>query len=242
MKRNAKVLAAAVVLLAIGVGAFFGVRAGTGGGQEAGEVGGGGPAPPVLTRLTEGDWVPPATSPDVFERSEAALQAEIKKPVFEGEFNGFLFGAYARERPRPFHCLSNDTRRLTGDEAKAASPLKLGYLPPNTWEEIVVAYVCPDGVANVVAYELLVAQYYQISVNYFRSTEAVLVISTSSERVEATTVNGHPGVVVRPVTPEGYGRSAVAFKTDEGYVHVYGADIPLEEVIKVAEGVTCADC
>ena len=241
MERNVKVLAAAVVLLAIGVGAFFGVRAGTGGGQEAGEVGGGGPVPPVLTRLTEGDWVPPATSPDVFERGEAALRAEIKKPVFEGEFNGFLFGASARERLMPFHCLSNDTRRLTGDEAKAVSSLKLGYLPPNTWEEIVVAGVCPDGVANVVAYELRVAQYYRISVNYFRGNAAI-GIDASKERIEATTVDARPGILVRPLTPEGYGLSAVAFKTDEGYVHVYGDDIPLEEVIKVAEGVTCADC
>ena len=242
MKRNVKVLAAAVVLLAIGVGAFFGVRAGTGGGQDAGEVGGGGPVPPVLTRLTEGDWVPPATASDALKKGAEALQAEIKKPVFEGEFNGFLFGAYARERPRPFHCLSNDTRRLTGDEAKAVSPLKLGYLPPNTWEEIVVAGVCPDGVANVVAYELLVAQQYRLPMNYFRSNEAVIHIDASRERVEATTVNGRPGVVVRPLTPEGYGQWAVAFKTDDGYVEVLAQNIPLEEVIKVAEGVTCADC
>ena len=283
-----KVIAATVLLVAIGVGSFFGVRALSDDGprtpapaevsEEPLDIGesvadqpltdeqaapavigdpfgaedtpvdapvyterGGASGTETLKRVTEGDWIPPARDPDAIRRGEEALKAADQKPVFKGEFNGFFFG-FAERRNRPLHCDPSDTSSLSDSEAEQSTPLKLAYLPPNTWQLAAVTRICPDGLVNSAAFAFRIDRMETLNMAYFRSSRPLARIDVSIDRIEAGTINGRPAIIINPVTPEGYSDSEVVFTTSDGYVVVDAEDLPLEEVLKIAEGLTCEGC
>jgi hypothetical protein len=54
---------------------------------------------------------------------------------------------------------------------------------------------------------------------------------------------GHrPGVVIRPVSADGVGQSWVAIPLADGLLVVEAHDMPLTEIMGIAEGIECANC
>ena len=58
------------------------------------------------------------------------------------------------------------------------------------------------------------------------------------------TINGLPAVSVAPELYEGVemGPGSVVLDTPKGSLAVVGSNMPLQELIKVAEGAECPDC
>lgn len=69
-----------------------------------------------------------------------------------------------------------------------------------------------------------------------RQGEHAIAIDASAERVSAATVGGKPAVLKKPLTAEGYGRSSVIVAEDFGLTVVSAFGLPLEETVKIAEG------
>lgn len=66
--------------------------------------------------------------------------------------------------------------------------------------------------------------------------EHAIDINASADRVSPGTINGKPAVLVAPITPDGYGRSGVIVAEDFGITVVSAFGLPLEETVKIAEG------
>ena len=63
-----------------------------------------------------------------------------------------------------------------------------------------------------------------------------IATDASAGRVSAATVGGKPAVLVAPIAPDGLGPSAVIMAEDFGITIVSADGLPLEETMKIAEG------
>lgn len=188
--------------------------------------------------VTSGTW--PAPAPEAQRRGDAAEAAERQRPKFYGIINGFRFYKTLDENvalPRR-HCPVGTTKQA---DPAAPFPYAISYLPPGTSENYdPYMLVCPDGVI------FRAGKFYSggdalFGVNYYGG-EAAIEGHYSRERIETATIQGQPGIIVNAVTPEGYGNSLVAFQTAQGFIEVSGLHIPVEELAKIAGGVTCGSC
>lgn len=141
-------------------------------------------------------------------------------------------------------------------DIRSESPLDVGYLPPNTYQthQPQIA-TCPGGEIWMTVRLFRVSLAYvgmdslgsraDISVAYFDRTRAIPIPIADVQEVQAGTLNGHPAVFVKPLTPEGYGLSAILIATDDpevGFFAVSAFNLPFDELMKVAEGVSCSGC
>jgi hypothetical protein len=205
---------------------------------------------PEPVRVTEGDWVPPALEEDAYKRGVDLMQelSERGSSPITVQVNGFTVAPIEEWTPN-LPCTS-------GAEIRADSPLVLVYLPENTYEthepQIVV---CPAGDIWMTTRSFRVSLEYgeidrpedraQVTVAYFDRTRSLPLPIAEFQQVESGTINGHPAVFVKPLTPEGYGRSEILFATDHptmGFFEVSAWNVPFEETIKIAEGLSCSEC
>lgn len=126
-------------------------------------------------------------------------------------------------------------------EWREVKTLVFGYLPPGT-----ATYgpqqeaVCKDGSVgwtgqHFVAFNTTFDIWYESGERAFGQDGAV-------SRIEAATVQGQPGLVIRPLTEEGFGRTWVVFATSNGMIGADARDMPLDEALKIAEGIRCESC
>jgi len=66
--------------------------------------------------------------------------------------------------------------------------------------------------------------------------EHAIDISASADRISAGTIGGKPAALVEPITPDGYGYSMVIVAEDFGITVIAADGLPLEETVKIAEG------
>lgn len=197
-----------------------------------------GGAPPSYDRpqqVTQGEYRSPATD---FEVEGLAAQAEdAGKPVFRGTLNGFRFFSVVDGMAPEVPCSLAEGEGLAWsvpDEAHP-SPIDPGYLPPGTFALGPVGILsCPDGTLAE-AMQLFDVANADFAIRYDVGTP-IVVHDAPAERVEAAPINGQPGVIVRPVIPEGWGASQIVFKSGEGYFTILAFDVPLEGALKIAEG------
>ena len=210
-------------------------------------TGGAGGAPQPLdkpVRVTEGDWIPPGTTKEAMLEGTAAaetLQA-ANAPLFDGEIGGFRIGASVGKRETA--CPPGTASVGTADKF----PFTLKYLPPNTFETYEpYLMLCPDG-AVYGAMRL-----FQISAGgeAFREAEFKVEFAGAEKSIQAQfleqtlstgSVGGKIGVEVRPLTASGFGRSRVLLPYEKGYVQVTAYNLPFDEVLRIAEGVSCESC
>jgi hypothetical protein len=207
--------------------------------DTASRITGGGAEEPVYevpVRVTEGEYRPPVANEEAFARGLAAAQAAEGKPAFTGVVNGFQ--VYPTSEVARY-------RRYCGggvlQEFPLVDTLTFTYLPPGTFARTPqYAGKCADGSVPFVA-QNFVGGAFTLSVVY-QPGEPVVDTDASADRVSAGTAGGRPGIVIRPVTPEGFGISTVAFATTKGFIVVRAQNLPLSETQKIAEGVQCASC
>ncbi len=196
---------------------------------------GGGPRwvwPPK--RVTEGDWAPPGASVTITEdRPLPAAQhvggvingIRMVDPNAPAEVTEHV--CYARRADLPF-------------------PLETTYLPPNAYlmiEPEVLA--CPDDgqmTAASVRYQIgAPGALASFGIGFFALSEPWAYVVGEVQPVE---INGMKGITVAPERYQGVevGLGSVVVKTSRRMVEISGARMPLDELIKIAQGVKCLVC
>ena len=192
---------------------------------------------PILR--AEGYYFPPAYDPANTGENRAADERIASLPKFYDTIGGFLFFE-TRTYERTWPCLDSEA---SGDAVEADEvPFGVSYFLPGTIEEgKALLRLCPDG-----------SVYY--SVRGFRvGPSAFAVAYTGGElsipnddfrvgHVKETTLHGRTGIIVEPYNSFGLGGSMAAWPSGDGYMSVRANGLPLEELIKIVGGVTCADC
>ncbi len=202
--------------------------------QPAGVGGGPVPAPGYPTRLAEGYWLPPALDPANFSKKLELDKAEAGKPLLTGTINGFRFFGPGDPLPK-YPCDPAEFEQVSPKEV--AMPIQVGYVPPGTVEEAPRIQVCPGGKMQL-AVRLFQVAGTGFSVSFHASELAIYNDSIRAGRnVHGASVGGSQAVVVEPLAAEGHGESVIAWPVMGGFIRVYAVDMPLDEVIKIAESV-----
>ena len=193
----------------------------------------------------EGPAIPeqPAATPDLLLEWQRIRLEEEAKPRFEGVVNGIRLyptgAAPAVQRKDACTGARGEGVEEIPMSEVAGTPMEIAptYLPPGseevgpTWPPV----MCKGILANVQREWVIRDEgaHFRIA---RRQGEHANAIDASAERVSPATVGGKPAVLVKPLTPEGYGYSMVIVAEDFGITSVVAFGLPLEETVKVAEG------
>jgi len=180
--------------------------------------------------------------PDIVTQWEQARQEEVAKPRFEGVINGIrLYDTNADPAVQRKDACSDvkpdEVERVTMS-AVAGTPMEIipTYLPPGAeevdpmWRPI----VC-KGTLVYVERLWIVPGKGDFSIARHQGERATS-IEASADRISAATVGGKPAVLVEPITPDGYGYSMAIVAEDFGTTVVVAFGLPIEETVKIAEG------
>lgn len=125
-------------------------------------------------------------------------------------------------------------------------PFEPSYLPPNTFQmakpEVLL---CDDGAVESAHLLYQIGSEGALSafgINYVNDLEQAT--ATGTGEAMPLTINGFPAVAILG-TQEGYpavGPASVVIDTPNGSVSVVGNNMPLDELLKIAEGLKCAAC
>jgi hypothetical protein len=191
----------------------------------------------------QGDKPPEGVSDTILEW-EQARQEEEAKPRFEGVVNGIrLYDTNADPAVQRKDACSDakpdEVEHLTMG-AVAGMPMEIipTYLPPDAeevdpmWRPI----VC-KGTLVYVERRWLIRGKGDFSITRHQGEQATST-EASADRISATTIGGKRAVLVEPITPDGYGYSMAIVAEDFGTTVVVAFGLPLEETVKIAEGVT----
>jgi len=180
-------------------------------------------------------------TPDIRAELERLRLEEDAKPRFEGVLSGIrLYTGGGKDVERKNACSDAKPEEVQHLDMSAVvgTPMEIdpSYLPasaeeqPTMWPPV----ACKGIVTDVERWWVIPGKG-----NLFiarRQGEQAVASSSSADRVSAGTVGGKPAVLVAPLTPEGYGQSVVIIAEDFGLTIVFADGLPLDETVKVAEG------
>jgi len=203
--------------------------------------GGEGPLPYAspIARAT-GAFPVPAYDPANSERNKSIVDVQRSLPPFSGDIAGFRLYLMG-DTPRKWPC--EDAEATTNDDTPAEKmPFAVSYFTPGTVEEVrPYLRTCPDG-AVYYAFRTFHVGPAQYTVSLTGGERAILNDEWKVGHVKESVVHGQEAVVVEPWHPDGYGSSMVAWPAANGFLMVRANALPVQEVLKIAEGVTCPGC
>ncbi|MCJ7509549.1 MAG: hypothetical protein MUP14_01490 [Dehalococcoidia bacterium] len=180
--------------------------------------------------------------PDIMAERDRLMQEEAAKPRFEGVVNGIRLyslasGADVQRKDTCSDAKPEEAEELTMSDV-VGTPMEIvpTYLPPGAEE---VAPMEPPVACKGIVVSVQRWWTMRGKGDFFitrRQGEQAMQIDTSADRVSTATVGGKPAVVVAPLAPDGFGPSVVIVAEDFGLTYVVGLDLPLEETMKIAEG------
>jgi len=191
---------------------------------------------------SQGDEPPEGVSDIILER-EQARQEEEAKPRFEGVVNGIRLyptgaGPAVERQSICTDAAPEEVEHVTMSDV-AGTPMEIipTYLPAGAEETSpmwppakckgILVYVQRDWVMRDEGADFFIIRY---------QGEQAIDISASADRISAGTIGGKPAVLVEPITPDGYGYSMVIVAEDFGITVIAADGLPLEETVKIAEG------
>jgi hypothetical protein len=207
---------------------------------------GGGAEPTAVLKSLPADW-------------DRYFNEDYGKPRSDQEINGILVGPTAREPDYNGLCAGPDvdSRYLpAGSVVGGDLDFDPGYLPegvqPVPSPAAVAVRTCSGTIVTVL-------KEYDVSPKYSDQHEGVLLWSGggfsimrerssirafplfgAAERMGPITVAGRPAVLMRPVMPAGVdigmGDMAIVIAEDFGLTAIQGGGLPVDEFIKIAEG------
>jgi len=199
-----------------------------------------GGSPPEYTtpvRLMPGDYVPPSASKEARAKWLAALDSSKSLPQFSGTVNNFRVFSYQAESQDP----SQGQKECVAVEFAEVDLFKPTYLPAGTFARSPqYSGICADGSTAWVNQDFGYG-YGIFSIGYELGERAVGTDATE-DRVKAGTIAGQPALLIEPLIKEGNGQSIVAFPLGKGFIVIGAEYLPINETVKIAEGVSCAAC
>jgi len=181
--------------------------------------------------------------PDIRLELERLRLEEAAKPTFEGVVNGIrLYGPDADAALQRKDACSDASREQVEHltmSAVAGTPMEIvpTYLPAGA-EEVapMLPPVACNGTLVSVERQWIIRDKDADFFIAHRQGEQAIDIDASAERVSAATVGGKRAALVAPLTPQGYGYSMVIVAEDFGLSVVVAFGLPIEETMKIAEG------
>jgi hypothetical protein len=179
---------------------------------------------------------------DIMAERDQLMREEAAKPRFEGVVNGIRLYSLAagpdlQRKDACWGAKPGEAEELTMS-AVAGTPMEIipTYLPPGAEEvdPMEPPVACKGTVVSVQRHWIVRGEG-----DFFithRQGEQAIQVDTSADRVSAATVGGKPAVLVAPLAPDGFGPSVVVVAEDFGLTSVVALDLPLEETMKIAEG------
>jgi hypothetical protein len=204
---------------------------------------------PLLWGCTGGNQAEPSPTPvepeptsDLFLERDQLMQEEAAKPRFEGVVNGIRLYSLAagldlQRKDACWGAKPEEIEQLTMS-AVAGTPMEIipTYLPPGVEEvDPMESPVACKGIVVSVQRHWIIRGKGDFFITH-RQGEQAIQVDTSADRVSTATVGGKPAVVVAPLAPDGFGPSVVVVAEDFGLTSVVALDLPLEETVKIAEG------
>lgn len=231
-------LLAVAAVASVAALAWLVVAASDGEDTDAHEIVGGGGHPPSYLEalpLTTGDYLPADfDADDIWRRGLEAAEEDARKPQFDGIVNGFR--VYSLERV--IQDSSVEKSRCRVSEFVESGQIVISYVPPGSFASSpVFRGVCPDGSTSFVMQSFF-TKHGTFDVIYSPG-EPAFETDASADRVRPL---GDAGVVIEPLTEEGFGRSWVARATNAGFFLVDAEGLPLDESLKVLDGTSCDAC
>jgi len=180
--------------------------------------------------------------PDIIAERDQLTREEAAKPRFEGVVNGIRLysldaGPDVQRKDACSDAKPEEAEELTMSDV-AGTPMEIipTYLPPGA-EEVDPMWppvACKGIVANVQRDWIIRGKgHFDIS---RRQGEQAIATDASADRVSAATIGGKPAALVAPLAPDGFGQSAVIVAEDFGITIVSADGLPLEETVKIVEG------
>jgi hypothetical protein len=180
--------------------------------------------------------------PDIIAERDQLTREEAAKPRFEGVVNGIRLysldaGPDVQRKDACSDAKPEEAEELTMSDV-AGTPMEIipTYLPPGAEEVAPMEppVACKGIVVNVQRWWAMRGKgdFYVSR----RQGEQAIASNASADRVSAATVGGKPAVVVAPLAPDGFGQSTVIVAEDFGITIVFADGLPIEETVKIAEG------
>lgn len=185
---------------------------------------------------------------DAVERGQAAATAEDGSPKFRGWVGPIYVQPDSPHRTPAetlppgadgdIGCRPDELVPLsqTDVEQSAYAIATPAYLPPGTFEEMPPSGTSCNGTPVMVTRQLHLNDPSMAYIGIVRLIGVnVLDFSASAQRVSAGTVDGKEAVLISPLTPEGFGGSAVVIKETYGFTKVGGDEVPFDVLLQIAE-------
>jgi hypothetical protein len=188
---------------------------------------------------------------------ERYFNEDARKPRFDQEINGILVGPTAPEPDDGALCAGVTPQWVTPEGAAGtALDVNPAYLPDGVQLSPSAAAVevveCSGTAISVIKYYDVPAKYSDdhegvllwsgagFSIWRMLSTRHAFPLDGAAERMGPITIAGRAGVLMRPVMPAdvdvGVGDGAIVIAEDFGLTVIQGGGLPLDEFIKIAEG------
>ena len=179
---------------------------------------------------------------DIMAERDQLMREEAAKPRFEGVVNGIRLyslaaGPALQRKDACWGAKPGEGEELTMS-AVAGTPMEIipTYLPPGAEEvDPMEPPVACKGIVVSVQRHWIIRGKGDFFI-WHREGEQAIATDASADRVSAATVGGKPAVLVAPLAPDGFGLSTVIVAEEFGLTLVVGLDLPLEETVKIAEG------
>lgn len=167
------------------------------------------------------------------------LEEEARASRFDDDLNGIRIGPSVTPQSP---CAPGEARAVS-EEAAVGTPLEIqpAYLPPGSIPIGSDASMCRDQVIGTVREYTIPAASpasrfggHLLVVRSAGSHEVSL--NEAADRASAVTIAGRPAVAFRPLTPEGWGPSALVVAEPWGITRLQATGLPAHELQRIAEG------
>jgi hypothetical protein len=191
---------------------------------------GGGPEFIKPSRVTEGDWEPPGFRN--LPTQDKPIAAQHVGEIING-IRILDFGQSA-------------ARACPGKQQAADLPFPFlaTYLPPNSFE-MAKPWVgtCPNGEIDSAGRSFQIGGEGALAI-FGIVYAAAEPVAYGFGDIEPMTINDWPAVAIAPAKNNGVevGQGAVVMDTPNGVIEVSGSGMPLDELVKIAQGLKCDKC
>jgi hypothetical protein len=216
-------------------------------------------ASPLAACGLAGDGSEPTAEPKSLPADwDRYLNEDAQKPRFNQEINGILVGPTAPEPDDGGLCAGVTPQSVTPESA-AGTVLDINpaYLPEGIGlngpsEQAIEVVECSGTAISVIKYYHVPPKYSDehdglllwsgggFSIWRMLSTTHTFPLFGAAERMGPITIAGRPAVLMRPVMPEGVDIGidpmAIVVAEDFGLTAIQGDGLPVDEFIKIAEG------
>ncbi|MBW7940546.1 MAG: hypothetical protein H3C63_17575 [Candidatus Omnitrophica bacterium] len=175
---------------------------------------------------------------------EPLLEAEREKPFFDGTLAGLRIGPNVEKSDtfcKSIGATDRDDRSVIEIAHTAGTPVEISpsYLPEGSEAVRTYAEQC-GGIAYSATVDYWVPPDLSIprwggEISVYRGMdEATMGLAIAADRAETGEVAGYPAALFHPLTPEGFGYSAIVYSNGEVLTFLLGDGVSLDDLRKVA--------